>query len=517
MWPTSAWILSFEFEGFVKAGGLGAAVAGHARALSSAGVDVTVLVPSHGTSLEGARSAGEWRGVRIGLDGNKYSYFIGAEASDMGGVRIIVFRGLDEGTGRILGDREVYHEAPEKTALYTRGVLHWASEQARLPDVLHSNDWTSALAALGVKSIMRERGVVVPWVHTIHLISSPSFPWHYASEQWSGLKSVHHRIITHGGHYSTWVSDAWDSLGGNVDAFAALESDLLTSVSRGFLEQLTARMPFVPREKTCFIYNSTTWKREEVEAYVAKKYGVTKRHLLRKIAVEELAQRAERVSGSLDGCRLLVIAHGRLVWQKGFDILIRAVDHMDREAGVLIMGISSGDGGHEEYLSRLAAERPGRVMVTRGYIPGWLLKTVVYSANAAAMPSRYEPFGISSIEAQALGTPVAATDTPGLSETVKDIYFFDDGGGMLVGYEDSRYLGAALTSLAWLTESADTGDDLRSKIPLDWMRLRYTALKNIRRSAAEWVDTHFRERHACRMLLECYRKAREIALLRDRP
>ncbi|MDW8084061.1 MAG: glycogen/starch synthase [Candidatus Caldarchaeum sp.] len=513
-WPRRVWILSFEFEGFVKAGGLGAAVARHARALSSAGVEVTVLLPSHGKELADSVREGEWNGVRTGVDGGSYPYRIAADARLFDGIKIVVFRGLDPGTKRFLEDAEIYREAAEKTSLYTRGVIHWAREKTP-PDVLHSNDWTAALAAMAVKTIYLSGGVNVPWVHTVHLVSSPSFPWHYASEQWSGVPSVYHRVFSHDGTYSTWVSDAWDSLGGNVDAFAALESDLLTSVSRGYLENLLSRWPFIPRQKTDYIHNSTDWTEKEVVDYVSSHFGTSSRKVLRSVLLGEVLKKAERVCGSLEKSSLLAVAHGRLVWQKGYDVLINAVDYMDHSIGVLVMGLSSGDAGHEQYLCQQAEKRYGRVMITWGALPPSLLKAVVYSANVAAMPSRYEPFGISSVEAQALGTPVVATSVPGLAETLKDVYFFDDGGGMLVGFEETPYLGLAITSLAFLTEAIDTGNtSYANKIPLEFIARRFNSLKNIRKSAVTWVETNFREKNTLEHLLRCYEKARRMALER---
>ncbi|MCS7133243.1 MAG: glycogen/starch synthase [Candidatus Caldarchaeum sp.] len=514
-WPSRVWIFTFEYEGFVKAGGLGAAVARHAMALVSSGVEVTVLIPSHGRFLSNVVSEGAWSGFRTGVDGNKYPYRIAAESFNLNGVKIVVFKGLDHNTGRFLDEWEPYREAPEKTALYTRGAIHWAREQPSPPDVIHSNDWTAALAAAAVKTELSQRGHHVPWVHTIHLVSSPSFPWHYASENWCGIPSVSHKIFSHNGFYWTWTSDAWDSVGGNVDAFAALESDMLTAVSKGYLEGLLSRWPFIPREKTGYIHNSTDWTEEEVRNHVVETYGTSSRKYLRKILLKEVVEHAEKLSGSLEKAELLAVAHGRLVWQKGYDVLINSIDRMESSVGVLILGLSSGDFGHEEHLRRLAEQRSGRVLITWGFLPAPLLKAIIYSANVAVMPSRYEPFGISSVEAQALGTPVVATGVPGLSETIKDIYFFDDGGGMLVGYEEVEYLGKAVSSLAFLTEAADTQDDsLRDKISLEFVLRRFNVLKSIRANAVRWVDENFRGKNTLQQLLACYEKARRITFKR---
>ena len=48
------------------------------------------------------------------------------------------------------------------------------------------------------------------------------------------------------------------------------------------------------------------------------------------------------------------------------------------------------------------------------------------SADAYAMPSRWEPFGITALEAMATGNPVVGTRVGGITETVLDI--LDHGG-----------------------------------------------------------------------------------------
>ncbi|MEM3102099.1 MAG: glycogen/starch synthase [Candidatus Caldarchaeum sp.] len=509
------WMLSFEYEGVVKAGGLGAAVARYCRALAARGFSATVLIPSHGVRRQQRVESG-WSGERRGVDGNTYPYSVGAETYIVDGVRVVSFRGLDQPTSRFLDSPEVYREPAEKASLYTRAVMHWAAEQPRLPDVVHSNDWTTALAGMALKMFSSERGAATPWVHTIHLLSSPSFPWHYASEQWSGLRSVLHRVVSAHGVYTTWVSDAWDSVGGNVDAFAALESDVLVSVSHGYAEGVVSRLGFVPREKVCVVYNSTDWELSRVDSWVRSVYGTGSRSALRPLVLRSLLAGLKSAEGSLDGCSLLVVSHGRLVWQKGFDTLLNALEHADPQVGVLILGLSSGDTAHEEYLKHLTQRYFGRAVVAREPVSPQLLQAVVYVANAAAVPSRYEPFGISSIEAQALGTPVVVSNVPGLSETVKNMEVDERGTALLVNPDDPRNLGQALTSVAWLTEAVDANQPaLAGRAPLESVRRRFDRLRDVRMNAASWVDENFRERNTGEMLLHCYAKALQAALLRQ--
>jgi len=47
------------------------------------------------------------------------------------------------------------------------------------------------------------------------------------------------------------------------------------------------------------------------------------------------------------------------------------------------------------------------------------LYSVIYHSNLVILPSRYEPFGISSLEAMALGKPLIATNRGGPTDFVK--------------------------------------------------------------------------------------------------
>jgi len=115
-----------------------------------------------------------------------------------------------------------------------------------------------------------------------------------------------------------------------------------------------------------------------------------------------------------------VLALGRLVEKKGFDLLLRAFAAMEAtEPGVDL--VIAGDGEKLAELQGLAADLgiTGRVR-----FPGRLSREAVASAMAGArvfvMPSRLEPFGIVLLEAWRAGTPVVATARGGPPEFVQD-------------------------------------------------------------------------------------------------
>ncbi|ACB40235.1 glycogen/starch synthase [Pyrobaculum neutrophilum] len=469
------YIIAMEFGGLVKVGGLGEAVRQYAVGLARRGYDVTVLMPSHGRHLDPNRGFDlyplDFRacGERRGQDGGAYPYCLGAEATYVEGVKVVMFKGLDYTTGHIFDRWGVYEYAEEKASLLARAAAAFA-ERFGLPDLIHVNDWPTVLAGVALRDAAERRGLAIPLLFTVHLSWDYRFPWHYA--EWSGLQNRRHPVWRVCCHRWEHYSAVWDEGWGSVERFGVVEADAVSTVSYGYLEELLRKYGEWIRPKTCVVYNATDWSLKEVE-------GVSEGDVWR--LVEEVERLG--VVGGLDKNGGLLLAVGRLTSQKGIDLAVRALDHAP-SARLLVLGIPSGDFGYEEYVKRLVWERRGRAALSTAKIPPRLYKALHYVAKALVMPSRWEPFGISAIEAMALGTPVIAAKVGGLPEVV-------DGLGLLVEPEDVEGLGRAMEAVA-------SG---RYKPPP-------------RQYIASYVDAKFRIGNVVDMLERCYEKARQFAYFR---
>jgi len=79
----------------------------------------------------------------------------------------------------------------------------------------------------------------------------------------------------------------------------------------------------------------------------------------------------------------------------------------------------AGDGRDEIALRALAENSPSRERISFcGRIDGASKWRLLASSQVAAMPSRYETFGLSGLEALACGTPVVGFDIECLRDTV---------------------------------------------------------------------------------------------------
>ncbi|MCA9236049.1 MAG: glycosyltransferase [Planctomycetales bacterium] len=120
----------------------------------------------------------------------------------------------------------------------------------------------------------------------------------------------------------------------------------------------------------------------------------------------------------------IVLALGRMAKNKGYDLLLRAMPPVFEriEDARLLLAVGSSDPNPDEIkqvnaLKDLAAELgiADRV-IFRDYISDEQLPDFYRAADLFALCSRYEPFGMTAVEAMACGTPTVVTTEGGLWE-----------------------------------------------------------------------------------------------------
>ncbi len=114
----------------------------------------------------------------------------------------------------------------------------------------------------------------------------------------------------------------------------------------------------------------------------------------------------------------LVVAWGRVQYEKGFQVLARAIGELRHR----VPGIRCVIAGRGTYLPELQTqvdiEGVGDLVQLAGFMPDAELKALLSRAACVVIPSLYEPFGIVALEGMAAGAPTIVARTGGLAEIV---------------------------------------------------------------------------------------------------
>ena len=140
--------------------------------------------------------------------------------------------------------------------------------------------------------------------------------------------------------------------------------------------------------------------------------------------VSRASRRSLKAQFGLEG--RIVLALGRIAHNKGYDLLIRSMtavfERVPDAKLLLAIGSTSPNPQEEEMVSgfKALAEELGiadRVLF-HDYIADDELADYYRAADVFALSSRYEPFGMTAVEAMACGTPTVVTTEGGLWEQV---------------------------------------------------------------------------------------------------
>ncbi|WP_338601791.1 glycogen synthase [Sulfolobus tengchongensis] len=547
----NVWMITFELQKVASMGGLGNATYNMAKHLAEKGLDVTVFMPSHGRHLDDYyRSLLNLKhidlrieGNRKGLDYNYYPYKIGFEEGKLDNFKVILVKGLDYNTGRILDSWNIYDNSMEKSALLARGLEGFVLNNLQnLPDIIHAQDWHAVIPAVKIKQVLEERRIIMPILYTIHLLNYVGAPWHYASQDWAGIEDCSHYIWMVSMHKLYKYSYVWDVLSnGKIEKFGCYEADMISSVSYSYLsfDVFNFAGNWIAN-KSCVTYNGTDWDVEEVKNKATTTYGTTDRKELRRKLLSSLHSLRVIPEDYITGNMLwnnrgrlglrddwtyddlaegpLMLFTGRLVYQKGIDLLLRAMKIIVNEinnARLLVFGIPSGDYNLLWDIIERAAEIRDNVRLIVGRMNHDLYKLFHYASSVFVIPSRWEPFGINSIEAMAVGLPVVAYAVGGLRETIVDIREDKDNGtGLLAKPESIDDLAKAIKIALYLSEASENNKSelLHNVSELGINDVNYW--NKVRENAINRVRTKFRWDVAVNSLIECYKKTLEMAKYR---
>ncbi len=165
------------------------------------------------------------------------------------------------------------------------------------------------------------------------------------------------------------------------------------------------------------------------------------------VSDNELADMRQK-AGVQPGEQVIVMA-ARLATEKGVEYLVQALPAVlekHPKARVLFVGQHEQVFGEEAYALKLAPliERLGKAWIFLGILPSVELAAVYHLADVLVLPSinSTESYGMVQVEAMTCGTPVVATDLPGIRQPVAMT-----GMGLIVPPQDASALAHAINTI----------------------------------------------------------------------
>ena len=177
----------------------------------------------------------------------------------------------------------------------------------------------------------------------------------------------------------------------------------------------------------------------------------------------------------------------RLVYQKGFDIVVRAwYDLLQRPLRMIVLG--TGERDVQDGFRALAARAPDRFAVRFAY-DETLAHKVIAGSDMFLMPSRFEPCGLTQMYSLRYGTAPIVRSTGGLVDTVEP---WNPAAGTGTGF---RFDAADGTALIWALDQA-----LAARQDAEgWKRLMRNGMEkdfSWERSARAYEDVYRRARQS---------------------
>jgi glycogen synthase len=563
------WITTFEF-GPAKFGGLGEVPTNQANArnIQSRKLDFDLKYVQHFAGIIDDPAN------RI-LDGypDKASVIVSPYELILPGMkaRILAFAGGDNLTRRILDDPVIYSMTGlrAKIAVFScalREFMVHEEKAGNVPDIMHVHDYHAVPGVIGARQVLLGRGFDVATILTIHLLTGPKVTMDYLA--CCGVSDTAIPCTIQGRKVETRISDLVASCKNKLERVAAYMADNVTSVSRTYLEEnvIPGCGGVLLDGKTDFMHNGCDWNHDEIvgtirnetrdehTAFLGNKLKkpatrqelrlflstwklghlpesepeISDRDLLQIIkgydGVAPFTENGRITSFPSDG--KLCLLTGRVSKQKGIDVLLNAIpraiaDYPHINFLFLTMP-TQGEKALIKTYTDLVVEPVVRdhVRYVFGSAPS-IYKLAHVAADLYIGPSRWEPFGIMILEANAVGLPAIGARVGGIKETIIDARENVAGGtGLLVEKEDPEALAIAIIDMARAIDACEANDPSIA-VNISDTRLKRAVIKNpglyeaMRGNARARVEASFRWAQVSRKELDVMQRAIAIKLLRN--
>jgi len=291
---------------------------------------------------------------------------------------------------------------------FSRAVLQWLRRDAWQPEVIHCNDWQTAL----IPAVLAAEGRGPATAFTIHNLAYQGL---FPAEQFplTGLP---------GAMFTMRGLEFWGRV--NLLKGGLYFADVLSTVSETYAreiqtEEFGAGLDGVLRDRAADLFgilngvDYSVWD-PSVDTLIPARYSAD--DLGGKAVCKQHLQQAFRLPA--EPRTPLVGMVTRLADQKGLDLVAEIINDL-LGLGVQFVLLGTGDPKYHALVEDLTARRPGQVGGRLGF-DNALAHLIEAGADLFLMPSRYEPSGLNQLYSLRYGTVPVVRRTGGLADSIVD-------------------------------------------------------------------------------------------------
>ncbi len=397
-------LASSEVVPFAKTGGLADVAGSLPLALEELDVDIRVIMPKYASVKVAGDSATMGKGIKVCFVEND-DYF----------KRIELY-------GDKFGD---YKDNLDRFAFFSREILERCKKEGFAPDVIHCNDWQTALVPVYLNTLYKYDSFFskTKVLYTIHNLAYQGL---FPKEEFpkTGLDWALFNI-----NYFEFYGKV------NLMKAGLVYSDAVSTVSPTYAKEILSQEfgcglegVLKTRENALFgILNGidyNLWSPEK-DKKIFKNYSVDTlqdKYLNKEMLQKELGLKVDR---SIPMFGMI----SRLAEQKGADLVADIIDKLlNMKTQVVLLG--TGDNKYHVIFEKIAKKHSNSASISLKF-DACLAQKIYAASDFFLIPSRYEPCGLSQMISFKYGTIPIVRQTGGLKDTVQE---FDPRTGKGTGF-----------------------------------------------------------------------------------
>ena len=367
-----------------------------------------------------------------------------------------------------------HYDDAERFAFFSRAILEIIPHIDFKPDIIHCNDWQTALTPVYFQTIYSKMEGYdnIKTVFTIHNIQYQGIYGKEILGDVFGLGEQHEQLLDFGGTLNL--------MKGAIEC-----ADVVTTVSPTYAEEIldpwfSHGLDPILRERQYKLHGilngiDTDIYNPETDKAIAKNFSA-KAPAGKK---EDKADLQREFSLPVRDDVPIIGMVSRLVSHKGLDLVKAVLDELLSTTDVQLVVLGTGDWEYENFFREIEARYPGKVGLRIAFIPD-LARKIYAGCDMFLMPSKSEPCGLSQMLALRYGTLPIIRETGGLKDSITDSGDGKGNGFTFKSYNAHDMLGAIRRSLgaysdkkywASLVERALECDNSWGRSAREYMRL----------------------------------------------